>query len=161
MRDARNGGLITFIPFAALLLFWEFVVRKDHWAEASSDGFFNFKKIVSVVLPVFLALWAITGIALTHKYRSERRELRKLASKDTTHFEARPINSPLVPVVVPKNVAKEAADEIRFSKLNKTISDVKNNRYDSNEYEHFLGELRKAYGDRGTVQSTPPWQPVP
>ena len=156
MSDARNGTLATFIPFTALLLFWEFVVRGHHWADASSGGFINFKKIVSVALPIFLLIWAIVGTSLTYKYTSERRELRRLASKDTTHFVVTPVSDPLSASRIPKDTARKAADKISFSKLKNTIDAIKKKEYDSKDYEAFLKELQEAYGSTGVVRSAIP-----
>jgi|APFre7841882793_1041355.scaffolds.fasta_scaffold18696_1 hypothetical protein len=158
MKDVRNGFVAAFLPFLVLMLFWQFVVRKDHWSSASSDKMINFKKIVGYVLPFFLLLWAVVGISLTYKYASERRELSQLGSKGT-HFEVRPRDNPLAaPYGVPEDTARKAADKISFSKLKDTINAIKKKDSDSKEYDAFLKELQYAYGSGGIVS---PKIPIP
>jgi hypothetical protein len=155
MSDARRGFLATFIPFAALAAFWQLVVHNHNWAHQPPDGLVSFlKKATSIVLPIFLVFWAIVGTALTYKYTSERRELRELASKNRDHFEALPAATPLSPVTVPKDTARDAAKEIRFSRLKETIRTVKNKLYDSKEYDAFWKALQTAYGIAGLIRPT-------
>lgn len=159
MSDARNGFLATFLPFAALAAFWELVVRKHNWAQHYTDDYINFRKIVSIVLPIFLVIWAIAGAALTQKYRSERRDLRQLASENRDYFEATTVSGQLVRV--PKDTAREAANEIRFSNLKETIRTVKKRIYEAKEYDAFWKALQTAYGNAGTIRPTLPTLPLP
>jgi hypothetical protein len=150
MSDSRNGFLATFLPFAALALFWEFVVRKNHWGDDANP----LKKFVNEALPIFLLVWAITGLSLTYKYASERRELRQLATK-ARHFLATPASG-TTERRVPDDIARQAADKIAFHKLKETIRTIRQRSYDSTHYEAFLKELQTAYGEAGTIRSAPP-----
>jgi hypothetical protein len=145
MSDVRNGTLAIIIPFSLLLLFWELKVRKNHWYHHASEGFFNVKKIASVLIPLVLVLLPVIGIPLTYKYAKERRDLRDLASKDMTHFAAISVANPAVPVVLSKETAQKAADAIKYSKLSDTITAVKEKKFDT-DYNKFWEELQKAYG---------------
>lgn len=159
MSDARNGFLATFLPFAALAAFWEFVVRKHNWAQHSTDGFINFRKLVSIVLPIFLVIWAVVGAALTYKYTSERRELRELASENRDYFEAVTASGQVT--TVPKDTAREAANEIRFSSLKETIRTVKKRITEAKEFDAFWKALQTAYGTAGLISPTNIPMPAP
>ena len=153
MSDVRNGALATLIPFGLLFLFWELKIRKNHWFRASRKGPVNFKKIASVAVPVLMILWLVIGIILTSKYASERRDLRELVSENMKYFVAVPMTNS-VPIAVSKDMAQKAADSIKYSRLNKTIEDIKRSNYESTEYDTFWSELQLAYGSTAVILPT-------
>jgi hypothetical protein len=84
-------------------------------------------------------------------------ELRDLASDDQKYFRANKKDTPATTfITIPSDIAYEAAGALKDDdERKKAIEQIKAKTTTGAEYIKFLSALNTAYGDAGTISSTP------
>ena len=146
------------LGFTAAMANWVTKTNKAHEAFNLTNPNSPQKRIwpfLSKFIPLLLAFLVIPVYYALNVPFNRRKDLVKLISDDMKHFVANAAGPPIGPnIKVPEDVAKKAVDKIDKGKLQDTITQVKDDQTDKDEFVKLLAELNTAYA-AGTVSPAP------